>query len=143
MTICTHAAWETFAVGKRLGEEAAPGSVFLLEGDLGVGKTVFAQGFAAGLGISGHVTSPTFTILQEYRNGRIPFYHFDLYRLTGPGEVDDLGLWDYLEGDGAVLVEWPELLGKEGEDSRFRRVRIEKEMEEGPDFRRIEVSDAK
>ena len=86
---------ETFAFGKKMGEQAKPGETYCLEGDLGVGKTVFTQGFAAGLGIEGPVSSPTFTIVQEYLDGRLPLYHFDVYRIADPDEMADIGYEEY------------------------------------------------
>ena len=98
---------DTFALGKQIGESVAPGSVLTLVGDLGVGKTVFTQGLAAGLGISDAVNSPTFTIVQEYETGRIPLYHFDVYRLADPEELEEIGYEEYFFGEGVCLIEWP------------------------------------
>ena len=98
---------ETFDLGFKLGQEAEAGQVYCLEGDLGVGKTVFAQGFAKGLGIAEAVNSPTFTILQSYEEGRLPFYHFDVYRIADVEEMDEIGYEDRFYGDGVSLVEWP------------------------------------
>ncbi len=106
MKIETYSPEETFSLGKRIGETAQPGQVFSLDGDLGAGKTVFTQGFAQGLGISGPVTSPTFTILQNYDDGRLPLYHFDVYRIEDPDEMDEIGYEDCFYGDGVSLVEW-------------------------------------
>ena len=103
---------ETFALGKKLGEEAAPGEIFCLDGDLGVGKTVFTQGFAAGLGVTEPVNSPTFTILQIYEEGRLPLYHFDVYRIGDPEEMDEIGYEEYFFGDGVCLIEWASLIGE-------------------------------
>lgn len=130
---------ETFALGKKLGEQAKPGEIYCLEGDLGVGKTVFTQGFAAGLGIQGPVNSPTFTIVQEYRNGRLPLFHFDVYRISDPDEMLDIGLDEYLfSGEGVCLIEWPsrieELLPPE-----VLWVRMEKDLSRGTDYRRIRM----
>ena len=88
---CVTIPQETFALGKRLGEQAKPGEVYCLDGDLGVGKTIFTQGFAAGLGIDEPVNSPTFTIVQQYDSGRIPLYHFDVYRIGDISEMDEIG----------------------------------------------------
>ena len=108
---------ETYEIGRRLGSEAAPGSVYALVGDLGAGKTIFTKGFAAGLGISDTITSPTFTIMQVYENGRLPLYHFDVYRISDPEEMYEIGFDEYILGDGVSLIEWadriPELLPKE------------------------------
>ncbi|MBS5066055.1 MAG: tRNA (adenosine(37)-N6)-threonylcarbamoyltransferase complex ATPase subunit type 1 TsaE, partial [Hungatella hathewayi] len=87
----TNGPEETFALGKELGQKAKAGDVYCLNGDLGVGKTVFTQGFASGLGIEGPVNSPTFTILQEYEDGRLPLYHFDVYRIGDVEEMDEIG----------------------------------------------------
>ena len=93
--------------GEQLAQSAAAGSLYCLEGDLGVGKTVFTQGFAHGLGIEEPVTSPTFTIVQEYETGRIPLYHFDVYRLADPEELEEIGYKEYFFGEGVCLIEWP------------------------------------
>jgi tRNA threonylcarbamoyladenosine biosynthesis protein TsaE len=103
----SHSAEQTHRLGARLGELLEPGDILLLGGELGAGKTVFAQGVAAGLGVDEPVTSPTFTLIHEHA-GRVPFYHVDLYRITGSAEAADLGLEDYLYGDGVTLVEWGE-----------------------------------
>ena len=127
---------ETFALGKTLGEQAKPGDIYCLEGDLGVGKTVFTQGFAAGLGVTEPVNSPTFTILQIYEEGRLPLYHFDVYRIGDPEEMDEIGYEEYFFGDGVCLIEWASLIGElipEG----ARRVLIEKDENKGFDYRRI------
>ncbi len=106
----TNSSDETLALGEKLGREATPGTVITLSGDLGVGKTVFAKGFAIGLGISDPITSPTFTILCEYDSGRIPLYHFDVYRIADPEEMFEVGFDDYICGDGVCLIEWAELI---------------------------------
>ncbi len=130
---------ETFAVGSKLGESAKSGDIFLLDGDLGVGKTVFAKGVAAGLGIDEPVVSPTFTIVHEYE-GRLPLYHFDVYRIADPDEMYEIGFDEYLYGDGVCLIEWPsqveELLPEEAV-----RITIEKDMKNGPDYRRITIAE--
>ena len=127
---------ETYELGKKMGEEAVPGQVICLNGDLGVGKTVFTQGFAAGLGIEGPVNSPTFTIVNEYHDGRLPFYHFDVYRLSCEEEMDDIGYEEYFFGDGVCLVEWaelfPDLIPKEA-----IWLTVEKDFAKGEDYRRI------
>src|SRR5574344_1079397 len=102
----TYSAKETFEFGKKLGKKAKPSEVCTLIGDLGVGKTVFTQGFAAGLGITDPVNSPTFTIIQEYEGGRLPFYHFDVYRIGDISEMDELGYDDYFFGEGVCRMEW-------------------------------------
>src|SRR5690242_19053467 len=111
VTLTTRNESETHDLAARLAALVSPGDVLLLRGDLGAGKTTFTRGLAQGLGIHLPVTSPTFTLIQEYRGGRVPLYHFDLYRLYGPQEVFDLGFFDYLEQGGVVVVEWPERLG--------------------------------
>ena len=129
---------ETFELGKRLAEEAKPGQVYCLDGDLGVGKTVFTQGFARGLGITGPVNSPTFTIVQQYEEGRLPLYHFDVYRIGDISEMDEIGYEDCFYGSGVSLIEWSELI-EELLPERAVHVTIEKDLERGFDFRRIRV----
>lgn len=129
---------ETFELGKRLGAEAKPGQVYCLDGDLGVGKTVFTQGFARGLGITGPVNSPTFTIVQQYEEGRLPLYHFDVYRIGDISEMDEIGYEDFFYGSGVSLIEWSELI-EELLPERAVHVTIEKDLERGFDFRRIRV----
>ena len=132
----TFSAEETYTLGKKLGEQAKPGQVYTLIGDLGVGKTVFTQGFAAGLGVLGPVNSPTFTIVSEYDDGRLPFYHFDVYRIGDSEEMDEIGYEDYIYGEGVSLIEWANLI----EDilpEQYTRVTIEKDLNRGLDFRRI------
>ena len=102
MVIETRSPEETFALGKKIGEMARPGEIYTLTGDLGVGKTVFTQGVAAGLGITEPVSSPTFTIIQEYDSGRLPFYHFDVYRIGDIEEMDEIGYDDYFFGQGIL-----------------------------------------
>lgn len=136
----TNSAEETLQVGMNIAKNAVPGDVFTLTGDLGVGKTVFAKGFAKGLGVDEDITSPTFTIVCEYDTGHIPMYHFDVYRIADPGEMDEIGFDDYVYGDGVCLIEWAELI----EDilpQKRTRVLIEKDMEKGFDYRRITVED--
>lgn len=134
----TASAQETFALGKRMGEQAKPGDVITLDGDLGVGKTVFAQGVAAGLGIEEPVSSPTFTILQIYEEGRIPLYHFDVYRIADPEEMEEIGYMDCLYGEGISLIEWAELVPEILPPS-YCSVLIEKDPEKGFDYRKITV----
>lgn len=110
MKIETRCAQETFALGEKLGTSAHPGQVYALTGGLGVGKTVFTQGLAAGLGIHGPVCSPTFTILQVYEEGRLPFYHFDVYRISDVDEMEEIGYEDCFYGQGVCLVEWADLI---------------------------------
>ena len=129
---------ETFELGKRLAEAAKPGQVYCLDGDLGVGKTVFTQGFARGLGITGPVNSPTFTIVQQYEEGRLPLYHFDVYRIGDISEMDEIGYEDCFYGSGVSLIEWSELI-EELLPDRAVHVTIEKDLERGFDYRRIRV----
>ncbi|SKB87796.1 tRNA threonylcarbamoyladenosine biosynthesis protein TsaE [Lachnospiraceae bacterium] len=134
----THDAGETRAFGKKMGQEAKPGDVIALLGDLGVGKTVFTKGFAEGLEIDETINSPTFTILQSYDSGRIPLYHFDVYRIGDVEEMDEIGYEDCFYGDGVSLVEWAgritDILPQD-----IVAVRIEKDPEKGFDYRRITV----
>jgi len=132
-------AEETYALGKKLGEEAKPGAVYCLSGDLGVGKTVFTKGFAVGLGVTDTVNSPTFTIVQEYK-GRLPFYHFDVYRIEEPEEMEEIGYEDYFYGDGACMIEWAELI-EELIPEKAVKVRISKELQKGTDYRLITVGE--
>ena len=129
---------ETFELGRKLSEDAKPGDIYCLSGNLGAGKTAFAQGFAAGLGVEGEVTSPTFTILCVYEDGRLPFYHFDVYRLEDASELDDIGGDEYLYGDGVCLVEWPEKI-RDLLPENVKNVIITKDISKGEDFRRIET----
>lgn len=133
---------DTLQIGRELGREVCPGEIFLLEGDLGVGKTVFAKGFAEGLGITEPVTSPTFTIIQEYTEGRIPLYHFDVYRIADVEEMYELGYESYFFGEGVCLIEWASLIG-EILPADCRMIQIEKDLEQGFDYRRITVSERK
>ena len=130
---------DTYALGKQFGESVAPGSVLTLVGDLGVGKTVFTQGLAEGLGISDAVNSPTFTIVQIYEEGRIPLYHLDVYRIGDISEMDEIGYEDYFYGDGVCLIEWANLI-EELLPERYVEIRIEKNLEKGFDYREITVS---
>lgn len=132
-------AEETYDLGKKLGEEAKPGAVYCLSGDLGVGKTVFTKGFAVGLGVTDTVNSPTFTIVQVYK-GRMPFYHFDVYRIEEPEEMEEIGYEDYFYGDGACMIEWAELI-EELIPENAVKVRISKELQKGTDYRLITVGE--
>ena len=132
----TNSAEETFALGKQFGQSAEPGAVYCLDGDLGTGKTVFTQGFAVGLGILEPVSSPTFTIVCEYKSGRIPFYHFDVYRIADSSEMDEIGFDEYVYGDGVSLIEWASLI----EDilpEHAVYISIVKDIEKGFDYRKI------
>lgn len=129
---------DTYSLGQQIGKEALPGSVYTLVGDLGVGKTVFTQGLAKGLGISEPVNSPTFTIVQVYDEGRLPFYHFDVYRIGDVSEMDEVGYDEYIYGEGISLIEWANLI----EDilpERYTQITIEKDLEKGFDYRKITI----
>lgn len=132
-------AEETYALGEKIGQEAKPGQVYTLIGDLGVGKTVFTQGVAAGLGITEPVSSPTFTIVQIYEEGRMPFYHFDVYRIGDPEEMEEVGFEDYIYGEGLCLIEWANLI-EEILPPAYTQVRIEKDLSRGFDYRKITLT---
>ena len=138
MGIETNSPEETFRTGKELGEKAVPGQVFTLTGDLGVGKTVFTQGLAKGLGIEEPVNRPTFTIVQVYDGGRLPFYHFDVYRIGDVEEMDEVGFEDYVMGDGVSLIEWANLIEEILPEKRTD-ILIETDLERGFDYRRITI----
>lgn len=138
MVIETFSEKETFALGEKMGGAALPGLVYTLDGDLGTGKTVFAKGFAKGLGINAVVKSPTFTILQQYGGGRLPLYHFDVYRIGDIDEMDEIGYEECFYGDGVCLVEWAGLI-EELIPENAVRIRIEKNVPRGFDYRRITV----
>lgn len=129
----------TFEFAKKIGEKLKSGDVLCLDGDLGVGKTVFTKGVAAGLGIKDDVSSPTFTLIQEYYGGRLPLYHFDVYRIDGLWDMDDLGYEEYFYGEGVCLVEWGSMI-KELFPENTIYVHIEKDLEKGFDYRKITVS---
>lgn len=129
---------ETFEIGIRLGQQAEAGQVYTLTGDLGVGKTVFTQGFARGLGIEEPVNSPTFTILQVYEGGRLPLYHFDVYRIGGVDEMEEIGFEEYVMGEGVSLIEWADLI-EEILPEKCQNILIEKDLEKGFDYRKITV----
>ena len=131
---------DTFALGKQIGESVAPGSVLTLVGDLGVGKTVFTQGLAEGLGISDAVNSPTFTIVQIYEEGRIPLYHLDVYRIGDISEMDEIGYEDYFYGDGVCLIEWASMISELIPETAIQ-VTIKKDLEHGFDYRTITVEE--
>lgn len=133
-------AEETFAVGKEIGQNASPGSVYTLIGDLGVGKTVFTQGVADGLGITEPISSPTFTILQVYEEGRIPFYHFDVYRIGDVEEMEEIGYEDCFYGEGICFIEWANLI-EEILPEKYMQVTIEKDLEKGFDYRKITIEE--
>lgn len=135
-TIETFSAQETYELGRRIGEQAKAGEVYTLIGDLGVGKTVFTQGVAQGLGIAGPVSSPTFTILQVYDEGRLPFYHFDVYRIGDVEEMEEIGYEDCIYGEGVCLIEWADRI-EEILPAAYLQITIEKDLEKGFDYRRI------
>ena len=130
---------ETSALGQEIGRNAKPGQVYTLTGDLGVGKTVFTQGVAAGLGITEPVNSPTFTIVQVYEEGRLPFYHFDVYRIGDIEEMEEIGYDDYFFGGGICLIEWAELIEEILPEDRIS-ITIEKDLSKGFDYRRITIA---
>ena len=140
MVIETHDPEETFEVGRTFGMNAKPGQIYTLTGDLGVGKTVFTQGVAAGLGITEPVNSPTFTIIQEYEDGRLPFYHFDVYRIGDLEEMEEIGYDDYFFGQGICLIEWAELIEEILPEKRIE-VTIEKDLEKGFEYRKITIEE--
>lgn len=129
---------ETFELGKKIGLEAKAGEIICLDGDLGVGKTVFTQGFAKGLGIDEAVNSPTFTIIQEYDEGRLPLYHFDVYRIGDPEEMYEIGYEEYFFGEGVCLIEWSKLI-EELIPEEAINIEIDKNLEKGLDYRKITV----
>lgn len=131
---------ETFEFGVLMGQNAKPGDVCTLIGDLGVGKTVFTQGFAKGLGVLDNVCSPTFTIVQVYDEGRLPFYHFDVYRIGDVSEMDEIGYEEYVYGDGVSLIEWANLI-EEILPEKYTQIKIEKDLAKGFEYRRITVTD--
>ena len=139
-TIETNSAEETFALGRQIGQQAKAGEVYTLVGDLGVGKTVLTQGVAAGLNIEGPVNSPTFTIMQVYDEGRLPFYHFDVYRIGDVEEMDEIGYEDYFYGEGVCMIEWANLI-EEILPPRYKQITIEKNPDRGYDYRRITIED--
>ena len=129
---------DTWELGFSLGEKAGTGQIFTLIGDLGVGKTVFTKGLARGLGITEPVNSPTFTILQVYEEGRLPFYHFDVYRIGDIEEMEEIGYDDYFFGNGVCLIEWAELIADILPEEHIS-IKIEKDLSQGFDYRRITV----
>ncbi len=128
---------QTFEIAYNIAKQAKPGAIYCLIGDLGVGKTIFSKGFASGLGIEEHITSPTFTIVQEYE-GAMPLYHFDMYRIEDADELEMIGYEDYFFGEGVCLVEWannvPDAIP---EDAQW--IYIEKDLTRGLDYRKITI----
>ena len=131
-------AQDTFRAGEEIGKQAKPGQIYTLNGDLGVGKTVFTQGIAQGLGITEPVNSPTFTIVQVYEEGRLPLYHFDVYRIGDVEEMDEIGYEDYFYGEGVCLIEWADLIQEILPDNIIS-VTIEIDLEIGFDYRKITI----
>lgn len=140
MVIETRSAQETYELGVKIGEKASKGQVYTMVGDLGVGKTVFTQGVAKGLGIAEPINSPTFTIVQVYDEGRLPFYHFDVYRIGDISEMDEIGFEDYVYGEGVSLIEWANLIEEILPENRIE-ITIEKDLEQGFDYRKITITE--
>ncbi len=136
----TRSAEETFRLGMEIGKKARPGQIFTLIGDLGAGKTVFTQGLAKGLDIEEAISSPTFTIVQVYEEGRMPFYHFDVYRIGDIEEMDEIGYEDYFYGNGVTLIEWANLI-EEILPEHYTEIIIEKDLANGFDYRRIRIEE--
>ena len=136
----SYSAKETRELGKKIGQQAKPGEVYTLVGDLGVGKTVLTQGIAEGLGITEAICSPTFTIVQVYEEGRMPFYHFDVYRIGDIEEMDEIGYEDYFYGEGLTMIEWANLI-EEILPAKRKEITIEKDLEKGFDFRKITITE--
>lgn len=131
---------DTYRIGRKLGEQAAPGQVFCFFGDLGVGKTIFSQGFAKGLGVDDIVNSPTFTIVKEYDDGRLPLYHFDVYRIGDVDEMEEIGYDEMVYGNGVCLIEWANLI-EEILPEHYQKITIEKDLEKGVDYRKITIEE--
>ena len=129
---------DTFELGKKLGENCKPGDIILLNGDLGVGKTVFTKGFGKGLGIDEPICSPTFTIMQIYESGRLPLYHFDVYRIADSDEMYEIGYEEYVYGDGVSVIEWPQLIDDILPEKRYD-VTISKDYSRHDNYRKIEI----
>ncbi len=131
---------DTYRIGQELGEQAVPGQVFCFFGDLGVGKTIFSQGFAKGLEVNDIVNSPTFTIVKEYDDGRLPLYHFDVYRIGDVDEMEEIGYNEMVYGDGVCLIEWANLI-EEILPDHYQKITIEKNLEKGLDYRKITIEE--
>ena len=140
MEYISNSAQETEALGERLAARLRPGDVIAYTGDLGAGKTAFTRGLARGLGVADRVTSPTFTIVQIYEEGRMPFYHFDVYRIGDVEEMEEIGYEDCFYGEGLCLIEWANLI-EEILPEHYRQVTIEKDLEKGFDYRRITIEE--
>lgn len=131
---------DTYRIGRELGEQAVPRQVFCFFGDLGVGKTIFSQGFAKGLGVDDIVNSPTFTIVKEYDDGRLPLYHFDVYRIGDVDEMEEIGYDEMVYGNGVCLIEWANLI-EEILPEHYQKITIEKDLEKGADYRKITIEE--
>ena len=142
MIIETRSAEETYQLGVEIGHKAKRGQVYTMVGDLGVGKTVFTQGMARGLDIHEPISSPTFTIVQVYDEGRLPFYHFDVYRIGDISEMDEIGYEDYIYGEGVSLIEWANLIEEILPEERIV-ITIEKDLTQGFDYRKITIEERK
>lgn len=136
MEIITKNVEETMIIGERMGKSVEKGTTVCLTGDLGTGKTHFAKGFAKGMGIDENITSPTFTIVNEYHEGRLPFYHFDVYRVNDLDEILDIGFDEYIYGQGVTLIEWADMIEAILPED-FIHVKIEKT--DHPDERKITI----
>ncbi len=138
MVMESYSAEETFRLGEMTGGKLKPGTVICLDGDLGAGKTVFVKGVAKGLGVTDTVCSPTFTILQEYRDGRMPLYHFDVYRIEDPEEMYEIGFDDYLYGEGVCLIEWAKNVAELIPEGALK-ITITKDLDKGLSYRKISI----
>ena len=139
MIIQSYSEADTYALGVKIGQEAKAGDVYTLIGDLGVGKTALTKGIAVGLEILEPISSPTFTIVQVYEEGRLPFYHFDVYRIGCVDEMDEIGYEDYIYGEGVSLIEWANLI-EEILPASYQQILIEKDLEKGFDYRKITIT---
>lgn len=140
MIVESYCTEDTYALGMQIGQNAIEGQTICLYGDLGVGKTVFTQGLAKGLDIEEAIQSPTFTIVREYEEGRIPFYHFDVYRIGDLEEMDEIGYEDYVYGRGVTLIEWANLIA-EILPEHYMKITIKKNLEKGFDYREIQIEE--
>jgi len=138
MIIESFRAQDTYEIGYRMGSQAVKGQVYCINGDLGVGKTVFTQGFAKGMGVDEPVNSPTFTIVQVYEGRNMPLYHFDVYRIGDIAEMEEIGYEEYFYGDGVCLIEWAKLIDEILPEDRVT-VNIRKNPDKGYDYREIEI----
>lgn len=136
----SYKAEDTYAIGYELAKQAEAGAVFCLIGDLGVGKTVFSQGFGAGMGVLETINSPTFTIVQVYEEGRLPFYHFDVYRISDEDELFEIGYEEMIDGEGICLIEWANRIPN-SLPMRYTEIKIEKDLERGFDYRRVTITE--